>query len=158
MRIFSQLLIYSPARMLCGDSEVDSENYKTLEEEVTPGADNTDDETVPSGWRTRQLASAGRSLIISPSGREFSSRLGGLRFLLESGASSLEVEDMRQFLYYEHWQYYQGLPPGWRMMLVGGDGGVRFLTDQALLLDSFAEAFSYLRDQPGEYDEDSLAR
>ena len=106
------------------------------------------DETVPPGWRSRDLASAGVSLIISPCGREFTSRVAGLRFLLESEAPDQAVEDMRQLLHYEQWEESPSLPAGWRLR--PEEGKVRLLTERGQMLDSFTEAFSHLRGRPAE--------
>ena len=103
------------------------------------------DETLPAGWRSQSLPSAGISLFTSPEGRQFSSRLAALRHLVEVGAQEKAVEEMRQFLYYEQWEVDHDLPPAWRMKKNGGD--ITLLTEQCEVLDSFTEAATRLRDE-----------
>ena len=137
-----------------------SPSSSLLEDSAGPESDLTDseDETVPAGWTSRPSVE-GDNIFISPSGREFSSRLAGLRWLVESGAPQLELEELRQFLYYEQWQEHPDLPPGWRLKLDQSQAGkLLFLTRQAEVLQSVTEAASHLRRQHGGFSQDALIR
>ena len=114
------------------------------------------DETVPAGWTTRVNNTTSTTTIISPSGRQFSSRLDGLRYLVESAAPEADVEEMKQFLYYEQWQDDPDLPPGWKLKLDQTEDKLLLLTSRAELLRSLQEAFSHLRQ--AEYSQEDLIR
>ena len=102
---------------------------------------NEEDETLPTGWKSKSDESVGL-LFLSPDGRKFNSRLSGYQHIIQAGFPAADISEMAEFLFYENWQTSPEIPEGW--MFQAEMTGVRFLTTDGTVLDSAENVVSYL--------------
>ena len=73
-----------------------------------------DDDTVPSGWKTRTVeGKLKRKFYLSPDGSVFACRRSCLQHLIKQRASESTVEEMRAKLCHEGWETVDFLPDRW---------------------------------------------
>ena len=102
---------------------------------------NTEDETLPTGWKSKNHEVAGLTFL-SPAGLQFSSRLAGYQHIILEGFPAANISEMAEFLFYENWQTSPEIPKGW--MFQADETGVKFLTTDGSVLDSAEKVVSFL--------------
>ena len=114
--------------------------------------------SLPPGW---SLKAAGlREVLVSPTGRQFPTRVRALQHLIRVGAGGEQIDEMRRCIAYEGFLVNALLPEGWRLkhLMVMEEGRVAsrvtFLTREGVLLESFRMAGVHMKLQ--KYKEASI--
>ena len=109
------------------------------------GYDWEEDETVPSGWKSRRAQSkTEKQYFLSPQGHSFPTRFVAYQHLVKEGFPAAKIEEMKQFLYYEDWVDHDLLPAKWKFKRSQGRMDIKFITEGGKFLRSFKIARKHI--------------
>ena len=117
------------------------------EEEEQEGEEWAEDETIPTGWRSRMEGN--NKVFLSPDGEEFQSRLLALVHLLEVADTVTEVQIMRKGFATEGWSQDGYLPPNWWFKYNSNQAS--FITSKGTLLQSMKSAAEFIKENEPRY-------
>lgn len=113
------------------------------------------DPTYPPGWRYKEAEVLGlSSILMSPCGQQFKSRLQAFLFLLRSRPSDgLALATMRRSLVLEGWEEHPNIPQGWLCKV--SKRVISFITAEGFFLSSCTKAMEFMKNM-GSYKSEDL--
>ena len=119
----------------------------------------SEDNTVPEGWKTRiGDGKKAKKFFINGEGKQFQTRRTALQFMIVNEYPNKEIEVMRIGFKSDGWSDDPNLPPKWmfKSTAVESKRHLKFLTDNASILESFKAARGYIKEVLPEW-EDSFS-
>ena len=100
---------------------------------------------LPKDWRA-ELNDSGSLLIFNPDGKQFTSRIEALQFMVQTNYDAKTIHSFWKGLEEEGWRVDDRIPSGWRVRRPDGeDGDYEYLSSKMTILSSTEEAMDVIK-------------